>query len=65
MVIGYGMVAASQPDGAVLQYFPWALPTLVLAQWPVAMKTVCAIAALVAFGVTVAGCYEFQRRQAF
>ena len=31
MVLGYGMVAASQPNGGWTQWFPWSLPMLVLA----------------------------------
>jgi ABC-2 type transport system permease protein len=63
MVLGYGMVAASQPSGGWTQWFPWSLPMLVLAAWPVHVATVLVVGTLIAFLVTIAGCVEFSNRE--
>ena len=63
MVLGYGMVAASQPNGGWTQWFPWSLPMLVLAAWPVHMPTVLSISSSIAVMVTIAGCVEFSTRE--
>jgi ABC-2 type transport system permease protein len=63
MVTGCGMVAASQPYGGWTQWFPWSLPMLVLAAWPVPMTAVVSVALLAAAAVTVAGCVEFSKRE--
>jgi lantibiotic transport system permease protein len=57
MVFGYGMVAASQPNGGVSQWFPWSLPMLVVAAWRVDLPIVTLIA------TSLAGAREFSRRE--
>lgn len=63
IVIGYGMTFASQPNGAWTQYFPWSLPMLVLAKWPVNLTEVFAFTVLLGILSTAAGCLEFSRRE--
>jgi len=63
MVLGYGMVAASQPNGGWTQWFPWSLPMLVLAAWPVPVSTVLLGSTFMAIVVTTAGCVEFSTRE--
>lgn len=63
MVIGYGMVVASQANGGWPQYFPWSLPMLVLARVPVNLATAAGVSVAAAAVVTIAGCLEFVRRE--
>jgi lantibiotic transport system permease protein len=63
MVIGYGMVVASSPDGGWPAYFPWSLPMLVLARWPVPLGAVLLSSALAGCLVTALGCLEFSTRE--
>lgn len=62
MVTGYVMYAASQPNGFWTQYFPWALPMLVMARWPVEEMQVLALSVVLGCGVSAMGCAEFSRR---
>ncbi|MBL8234530.1 MAG: ABC transporter permease [Bryobacterales bacterium] len=63
MVLGYGMAAASQPNGGWTQWFPWSLPMLAVASWPVPVPTVIVFTSLAAIVVTIAGCVEFSARE--
>ena len=63
MVIGYGMVIAGGQNGAWPAYFPWSLPMLVLATWPVVIPAVLLVSTLVACLVTTVGCIEFSSRE--
>jgi hypothetical protein len=63
MVLGYGMVAASQPNGGWTKWFPWSLPMLVLAAWPVSISTVIAGSIALAILVTLLACLEFSTRE--
>ncbi len=63
MIMGYGMVIASQPNGAWTQYFPWSLPMLVLTRVPVDIATVLLVSTAAAGVVTLAGCVDFSRRE--
>lgn len=63
MVVGYAMALASQPNGGLTQYYPWALPMLVLARWTVNLEAVLWISTMLGCAVTVVGCAEFCRRE--
>lgn len=63
MVLGYGMVAASQPNGGWTQWFPWSLPMLVSAAWPVHVPSVLFVSTSIAVLVAIAGCIEFSKRE--
>lgn len=62
MVTGYAMVPASQPIGGPTQYFPWALPMMVLATWHPNVDAALWASAAGGCLVTVLGCLEFSRR---
>jgi lantibiotic transport system permease protein len=63
MVIGYGMVVASQPNGGWALYFPWSLPMLILAMRPVNVTMALCGSTLLGCLVTIVGCNEFCRRE--
>lgn len=63
MVIGYVMAVASTPNGGLPAYYPWTLPMLVLAKWPVNMPAVLSISALCGCLLTALGCAEFSSRE--
>jgi len=63
MVVGYFAVMATHQYGGWPQYFPWALPMLVLAQRPQNVEAVLWISSAAGLAVAAAGCWEFCRRQ--
>ncbi len=59
MLIGYVAVVATQRTGGWPQYFPWALPMLVLAELPQDMTAVILTSGLIGFAVVAVGCVDF------
>jgi hypothetical protein len=62
-VIGFFAAAAGQQVGGWPQYFPWALPILVVAKQPHNIPQILAFSSALAIVVAVAGCWEFCRRE--
>jgi hypothetical protein len=62
-VAGGFAVAASQQDGGWPQYFPWALPMLVLAKRPHNIEAALFISSALGVAVAAAGCLDFCRRE--
>lgn len=63
MVAGCFAVAAAQQDGGWPQYFPWALPMLVLARRPHHIGAALSIGAALGLVVAAGGCLDFCRRE--
>jgi hypothetical protein len=62
LVVGFAVAAGQQADSWV-QYFPWALPMLVLARQPQHIEAALLISAVLGLGVVAAGCLDFCRRE--
>ena len=62
-VASYLMVASSRQTGGWPQYFPWALPMLVLARPPLNVEASLWIGAAIGLAVAIAGCSDFCRRE--
>ena len=62
IVVGAFAVAAAQ-EGGWPQYFPWALPMLVLARHPHNIQTALLISSALGIVVAAAGCLDFCRRE--
>lgn len=62
-VVSFFCVAASQRVGGWPEYFPWALPMLVLAKQPHNLNGVLLISSTLALIVAAAGCWDFCRRE--
>lgn len=63
LVLGVFAVAAGQQVGGWPQYFPWALPMLVLARDPPHIESALWIGAAAAVLVATIGCMDFCRRE--
>jgi hypothetical protein len=63
VVIGFFAVAAGQLSGGWIQYFPWALPMLVLARQPHNIDAALLISGTLGLAVAVAGCLDFCGRE--
>jgi lantibiotic transport system permease protein len=63
MVTSFAMLLASGQYGAWPQYFPWALPMLVLARQHSAVGLICGISAVVGIAASILGCADFCRRE--
>jgi lantibiotic transport system permease protein len=63
MVTSFAMLLASGQYGTWPQYFPWALPMLVLAKQPHNVGAALLIGAAVGVVCTVAGCLDFCSRE--
>lgn len=63
LVAGFFAVAAGQQTGGWVQYFPWALPMLVLARQPHNIEAALLISTAFGLGVVAAGCLDFCRRE--
>lgn len=63
IVIGFGMLLAAGQYGAWPQYFPWALPMLVVARQQVDLALVMGIAGGLAVVAGALGCADFCRRE--
>jgi len=63
MVAGCFAVAAAQQDGGWPQYFPWALPMLVLAKQPHHIEAALLLSGALGVVVAAAGCLDFCRRE--
>jgi len=63
MVVGYvaAMATLRTPDWP--QYFPWALPMLVLSRHPQDVKSALWMSAAIGLVVAAAGCWDFCRRE--
>ena len=63
MVVGYvaAMATFRTPDWP--QYFPWALPMLVLSRHPQDVEAALWVSIAIGLGVAAAGCWEFCRRE--
>jgi hypothetical protein len=62
IVAGFAMRLAAGQYGGWPQYFPWALPMLVMARYPVDIGSVLWISLTLGAVATAAGCAEFCRR---
>jgi hypothetical protein len=62
-VTSMAMLLSAGPYGGWPQYFPWSLPTLVMARQPVDIGAAMAVAGIAGIVATVAGCYDFCRRE--
>jgi lantibiotic transport system permease protein len=63
LVVGFFAVAAGQQADGWIQYFPWALPMLVLARQPHNIEAALLISTTFGLGVVAAGCLDFCRRE--
>jgi lantibiotic transport system permease protein len=63
MVAGVFAVAAAKDAGGWPQYFPWALPMLVLARQPHNIQAALLIGSALGLVVAAAGCLDFCRRE--
>ena len=63
LVAGFFAVAAGQQADSWLQYFPWALPMMVLAKRPHNIEAALLISTAFGLGVVAAGCLDFCRRE--
>jgi len=63
MVAGIFAYAAGQQGGGWPQYFPWALPMMVMGKEPRHIAAALWIGAAAGLAVTVAGCWDFCRRE--
>jgi hypothetical protein len=63
MVAGVVAVAAAQQTGGWPQYFPWALPMLVLAKQPHHIAAALFVSTALGLVVAAAGCLDFCRRE--
>lgn len=62
IVTAFAMLLAAGQYGGGPQYFPWALPMLVIARYPANIQQVLWISVAIGLVTTVAGCIEFCRR---
>jgi hypothetical protein len=62
-VIAFFAVAASRQVPGWPQYFPWALPMLVLARQPHNILATLAISGVLGLAVTMASCWDFCRHE--
>jgi hypothetical protein len=62
-VVGFFAVGAGQQVGGWPQYFPWALPMLVLSKQPHDIQAVLFITGPLGLLVAAAGCFDFCRRE--
>jgi len=62
-VVGFFAVAAGQQGDTWPQYFPWALPMLVVARQPHNIEAVLAIGGALGLAAAAAGCLDFCRRE--
>jgi len=62
-VAGYFAVVATRQSGDWPQYFPWALPMLVLARKPQNIEAALWISGAMGLVVAAAGCWDFCRRE--
>jgi len=63
LVTGFFVVAAGQQGGGWEQYFPWALPMLVLARQPHHIEAALVISGALGLAAAAAGCIDFCRRE--
>ena len=63
LVVGFFAVAAGQQADSWAQYFPWALPMLVLARQPHDIGAALFISGALGLAVAAAGCLDFCRRE--
>jgi ABC-type multidrug transport system ATPase subunit len=63
LVIGFFAVASGQLADGWIQYFPWALPMLVLARRPHNIEAALLISSAFGLAVAAAGCLDFCRRE--
>jgi lantibiotic transport system permease protein len=62
MVTSFAMLMAAGPYGAWPQYFPWALPMLVVYR-PRSVATATWLCCILGFLTSAAGCFDFCRRE--
>jgi hypothetical protein len=62
-VAGMSMLLAAGPYGGWPQYFPWSLPTLVIARQPVNLTAAIVGATLTGLAAAAFGCISFCRRE--
>ncbi len=62
-IAGMAMLLAAGPYGGWPQYFPWSLPTLVIARTPVDLTTALAGTALAGLAMAAVGCVDFCQRE--
>lgn len=62
VVVSYVVIVTSR-QGGWQQYFPWSLPMLVLVNRPVNLEAVLWISGVLGLLVTLAGCWDFCRRE--
>jgi hypothetical protein len=62
-VAGFFAVAVGQRVGGWPQYFPWALPMLVLARQPHNIEAILLISSALGLIVAAAGCLDFCSRE--
>src|SRR5262249_48392112 len=62
-VTTFAMLLAAGPYGNWPEYYPWALPMLVLANQPHDIAAVLWIAGLCGIAASVAGCVDFCKRE--
>lgn len=63
MLVGYVAAMVTFRTADWPQYFPWALPMLVLSRHPQNAETVLWISVVIGLVISVAGCWEFCRRE--
>ena len=63
MVVGVFAVAVGQQTGGWFEYFPWALPMLVLARQPHNIEAALFVSSAFGLIVTAAGCFDFCNRE--
>jgi hypothetical protein len=63
IVVGVFAVAAQQQGGSWFQYFPWALPMLVLARQPRSIEAALLISITLGLVIVAAGCLDFSKRE--
>jgi hypothetical protein len=63
MVMGFFAAGVGQQFGGWFQYFPWALPMLVLARRPQNVEMALWISGVAGLVVAAAGCWDFCRRE--
>jgi hypothetical protein len=63
MVTSFAMLLAAGQYGAWPQYFPWALPMLVVARQHAPVESVLVISAMLGIVASMLGCADFCRRE--
>lgn len=63
LIAGVFAYAAGQETGGWPQYFPWALPMLVLSKWPHDTEAALWLGGAAALALALAGCADFCRRE--